>query len=46
MAAMLKKVAKIIADGLAYAARTTALHEGLPWDGDSRGPRSGPRTRT
>jgi len=46
MAAILKKVAKIIAEGLAYAARTTALREGLPWDADSHRPRSGPRTRT
>lgn len=27
-----KKVAKILASGLAYSARTTALHEGLSWD--------------
>jgi len=29
-------IAKLIANGLAYSARTTALHEGLPFDGDGR----------
>ena len=29
-------IAKLIANGLAYSARTTALREGLPWDGDGR----------
>ena len=29
-------IAKLIANGLAYSARTTAMHEGLPWDGDGR----------
>ena len=36
MAAILRKLWKIVADGLAYSARTTALHEVMPW-GD--GPR-------
>ena len=36
MAATIRKIAKIIAAGLTYAARTTALHEGLPWDDDTR----------
>ncbi len=30
------RLAKAVADGLRYAARTTAMHEGLPWDGDDR----------
>jgi hypothetical protein len=29
-------IAKLLANGLAYSARTTALREGLPWDGDGR----------
>jgi hypothetical protein len=29
-------IAKLIANGLAYSARTTAMHEGLPWHGDGR----------
>ncbi len=35
-----KKVAKILASGLAYSARTTALHEGLSWDSGARFPES------
>jgi hypothetical protein len=30
------KLAKALADGLRYSAKTTAMHEGLPWDGDGR----------
>jgi hypothetical protein len=29
-------LAKTMADGLRYAAKTAAMHEGLPWDGDGR----------
>lgn len=29
-------IAKLLANGLAYSARTAATHEGLPWDGDGR----------
>lgn len=29
-------LSKILADGLRYAAKTAATHEGLPWDGDGR----------
>ncbi|MGH8196888.1 MAG: hypothetical protein ACRETI_01835 [Steroidobacteraceae bacterium] len=36
MTAILRKFWKIVAAGLAYSARTTALHEDMPW-GD--GPR-------
>ncbi len=36
MRAVMRKLAKIIVAGLEYSARTTALHEGLPWDGSSR----------
>ena len=36
MRSVLRKLAKIIAAGLEYSARTTALHEGLPWDGNTR----------
>jgi len=36
MTAALRKLAKVIAAGLTYAARTAAMREGLPWDGDDR----------
>jgi len=36
MRAIMRKLAKIIVAGLEYSARTTALHEGLPWDGNTR----------
>ncbi len=36
MRAAMRKFAKIIVAGLEYSARTTALHESLPWDGNSR----------
>jgi hypothetical protein len=36
MRVAMRKLAKIIAAGLEYSARTTALHESLPWDGNSR----------
>lgn len=29
-------IAKLIANGLAYSARTTAMREGQPWDDDGR----------
>ncbi|MGE0031374.1 MAG: hypothetical protein AB7T20_09685 [Steroidobacteraceae bacterium] len=35
-------IAKRIANGLAYSARTTAMHEGLPWDADGRPVRGSP----
>lgn len=35
-----KKVAKILAEGLAYSARTTAMHEGMSWDSGARLPDS------
>ncbi len=34
MAAKLRKLREILAAGLRYSARTTALHESLPWDDD------------
>ncbi len=43
MAAMFRKIGKIIAAGLTYAARTTALHEGMLWDENPRRPGAGPR---
>jgi hypothetical protein len=36
MRSLVRKLAKIIVAGLEYSARTTALHEGLPWDGNRR----------
>jgi hypothetical protein len=36
MTATLRKLARVIAIGLSYAARTAAMREGLPWDGDDR----------
>jgi len=30
------KLAKTLADGLRYAARTVATHEAMPWDGEER----------
>ncbi len=30
------RLAKALADGLRYSAKTTAMREGLPWDGDGR----------
>lgn len=30
------RLAKVLADGLRYSAKTAAMHEGLPWDGDGR----------
>lgn len=32
----LSRLAKALADGLRYSAKTAAMHEGLPWDGDGR----------
>ena len=29
-------LAKALADGLRYSAKTAAMREGLPWDGDGR----------
>lgn len=40
MRSAMRKLAKIIVAGLEYSARTTALHEGLPWDGNTRRLRS------
>jgi hypothetical protein len=36
MRAAMRKLTRIIVAGLEYSARTTALHESLPWDGDWR----------
>lgn len=36
MAGKFSTFAKAMAAGLTYAARTTAMREGLPWDGDGR----------
>ncbi|HEY7739590.1 MAG TPA: hypothetical protein VIB01_03140 [Steroidobacteraceae bacterium] len=36
MAGKLLEIAKALTAGLTYAARTTAMREGLPWDGDGR----------
>lgn len=30
------KLAKILSDGLRYAARTAAVHEAMPWEGEGR----------
>jgi len=30
------KLTQALADGLRYSAKTTAMREGLPWDGDGR----------
>lgn len=40
MTATWTKIAKAVASGLAYAARTTAMREGLPWDDDVSAPAS------
>ncbi len=45
MSVVMRKLAKIIVAGLEYSARTTALHEGLPWDGDTRRLRGDPRPK-
>lgn len=45
MAAMFGKIGKIIVAGLTYAARTTALHEAMPWDDETRRPRANPPSR-
>jgi len=45
MRAIMRKLAKIIVAGLEYSARTTALHEGLPWDGNTRRLRPGGRPK-
>jgi len=38
MTAALRNIVRIIAAGLNYSARATAMHEGLPWDGEARRP--------
>lgn len=30
------RLTKALADGLRYSAKTAAMREGLPWDGDGR----------
>ncbi|MGQ0383317.1 MAG: hypothetical protein ACT4UP_01320 [Gammaproteobacteria bacterium] len=30
------RIVKVVAEGLRYSARTTAMREGLPWDGECR----------
>lgn len=35
------KLTKALTDGLRYSAKTAAMHEGLPWDGDGRIPSMG-----
>jgi hypothetical protein len=30
------RLAKALADGLRYSAKTAAMHEALPWDGEGR----------
>ena len=32
----MRKLAKILAAGLACSARATAIREGMPWDGEER----------
>jgi hypothetical protein len=36
MAGRLTRIAKLVAEGLRYSAQATAMHEGLPWDGEGR----------
>jgi hypothetical protein len=38
MTAWMRKMFRVIADGLACSARAVALHEGLPWDPDGLRP--------
>lgn len=45
MAATLRKISRIIAAGLNYAARTAALHEAMPWGDETRRQRANPPYR-
>jgi hypothetical protein len=34
-------LARVLENGLRYAARTAAMHEGMPWSGEARVPSMG-----